>query len=474
MVYKSRTVFIKVAYIVIDFVCIYAAIFIGYYLRRQTVPFSLSFHDILFDPTNPFQFVFIIWVLTTIFFVNANSLYQTRREVFEGVELWLVIKSVLLSSTVVVVAIYAFKIHNFPRSIFIGSAVSMALILSIWRAIKRIFVEYLVAHGYNNFNTLIIGAGKVGLALVDEISKRPDLGLKVVGFLDDLKSEIPNREDLKILGKISDFSSIAQRSFVDKIFITVHHDSNVFLKLLEDAQELGVAVRVIPQGFELISGDFFQYNIGFIPVLEYSDISHRHRQTGKRLFDFIIAIILFLPFIFILLIVGFIIKFDSQGPIFYVSKRYGQDGKIFHMYKFRSMSEHADKIIHKLKEKNEVDGPIFKIKNDPRITSIGRFLRKYSLDELPQIINVLKGDMSLVGPRPFPIEQIEREDLRQLKRLQVRPGITGLWQIRGRSDLTFSRLIKWDIWYINNWSFWLDLNILLQTIPVVIKGKGAY
>jgi lipopolysaccharide/colanic/teichoic acid biosynthesis glycosyltransferase len=127
-----------------------------------------------------------------------------------------------------------------------------------------------------------------------------------------------------------------------------------------------------------------------------------------------------------------------------------------------------------MKEKNEADGPIFKIRNDPRITRVGKFLRKYSLDELPQLFNVIKGDMSLVGPRPLPIEQIKREDHRQLMRLEVRPGITGLWQVRGRSDISFARLVRWDMLYINNWSFWLDLNILLQTIPVVLRGKGAY
>ena len=134
----------------------------------------------------------------------------------------------------------------------------------------------------------------------------------------------------------------------------------------------------------------------------------------------------------------------------------------------------ASLLHQQMRDKSEVDGPIFKIKKDPRITRFGRFLRKYSLDELPQLFNVFIGNMSLVGPRPFPIDQIEKEDVKQLLRLEVRPGITGLWQIRGRSDLSFARLVKWDIWYINNWSFWLDLNILRQTIPVVLKGKGAY
>ena len=144
------------------------------------------------------------------------------------------------------------------------------------------------------------------------------------------------------------------------------------------------------------------------------------------------------------------------------------------MLKFRSMVVDADRLLEKIKHQNEVDGPIFKMKKDPRITPFGAFLRRYSLDELPQLINVVNGDMSLVGPRPLPIHQVEKEDLRQLKRLDIRPGITGLWQIRGRSDISFQRLIRWDMWYINNWSFWLDFYILTQTLPVVLKGKGAY
>ena len=474
MIRKSRVFVIKFVYILIDIACVYLAIFIGCYLRQSILPFSVSFHDILFDPFNPFRFIFLLWVITIVFFANVNALYQTRREVDEGFEIWLVIKSVFFSSLVVIVGIYTLKIHEFPRSIFIIIFLTMVVILSVWRILKRFFVEYLVSKGYNNFNAVIVGAGKVGLVLAEEIAQKPSLGIKVVGFLDDLKKDVEGKVDLRILGKISDFVQVSQREFINKVFITVHHDSAVFMKLLEEAQELGIAVRVIPQGFELTSGDFFKYNIGLIPILEYSDVGHQHRQTGKRLFDFMIGLITFLFIWPFFIIIGVLIKIDSQGPVFYVSKRYGKGGKIFHMLKFRSMTVDAEKKIDELRHRNEVDGPIFKIRQDPRVTKMGRFLRKYSLDELPQLINVLKGDMSLVGPRPFPIEQIEKEDLRQLKRLQVRPGITGLWQIRGRSNLSFVRLLKWDIWYINNWSFWLDLNILFQTIPVVLNGEGAY
>jgi len=231
---------------------------------------------------------------------------------------------------------------------------------------------------------------------------------------------------------------------------------------------------VVPIAFDRAVGEIFKFNIGYIPILEYCELGHNRMQYGKRLFDFFVsaaALLLLLP---VFLVISILIKLDSPGPVFYFSTRYGRQGRVFKMWKFRSMVEDADARLNDLKKKNEVDGPIFKIRKDPRVTRVGKFLRKYSLDELPQIVNVLCGDMSMVGPRPLPLDQVEQEDMKQLKRLEVRPGITGLWQVRGRSDLPFHRLIKWDTWYINNWSFGLDMNILFETIPVVLKGKGAY
>jgi len=471
---KDKRYLIRIIYILID-VCLSSfCIYLACLLRSKTIPFEPSFYNIFFHPLNPFRFTFVLWVVVTIFFLNAQSLYKTRREILEGFEIEKVIKSIFFSVLLVIGFIYGFKIIGFPRTILFIGAVIMVFMLSLWRILKRRFVEYLVRQGYNNVNALIIGAGKVGQTLAREIRLHTGLGIKVVGFLDDFKKGPIADGDIVVLGKIEDFKIIAQREFVRKVFITIHHDSGVFMRLLEEAKELQIAVRVIPQGFDLMMGDFGKYNIGIIPVIEYCDAMPFKRQLGKRVFDFcmsLLGIILFFP---VFLILAFLIKKDSPGPVFYVSKRYGRGGRIFNMYKFRSMFRNADKRLNDILDQNEVDGPIFKIKKDPRVTKIGKFLRKYSLDELPQLINVLKGDMSLVGPRPLPIDQIEKEDLNQLKRLEVRPGITGLWQIRGRSDVSFSRLVKWDLWYINNWSFWLDLSILFQTIPVVLKGKGAY
>lgn len=474
MKFNLKNKAIKTIYILIDLVILYLAIFSSCLVRQKLINFPLSFFGFLVDPQNPFRFILLLWILTTIFFMNMNALYQTRREVLEWVEIWLVIKSVFFSSLLTVVAIYALKLQEFPRTVFMNSILAMIILLSSWRVAKRWFVDYLVRGGYNNFNALIIGAEKVGAALAQEIMQRPGLGIKIVGFLDDAQTGATGIKDLKIIGRVSDFHDIARREFVNKIFITMYQDSNIFLNILEQAKEMGIAVRVVPQGFELTSGEFYRYNIGFVPILEYCDVENLRKQVGKRFFDLVLSLFLLIIFLPVFLVLAIMIKLESPGPVFYFSKRYGRRGQIFHMYKFRSMTMNADQIIKELRHKNEVDGPIFKMKKDPRVTPLGQFLRKYSLDELPQILNVLKGEMSLVGPRPFPIDQIEKEDLRQLKRLEVRPGITGLWQVRGRSDVSFSRLVKWDIWYINNWSFGLDFSILLQTIPVVIKGKGAY
>ncbi len=469
----SRSVLIKFFYICLDVFFIGLAVCLACWLRRETLPFWGSIGD-FFNPKSAIGYIFILWLATIILFNYVNGLYQTRRELSESIEVWKVLRSVFHSLLVSVMAIYFFKVETFPRTVLLLAALFIVIFLSFWRICKRAFVLFLVSRGYNNFKVLIVGAGKVGCALAEEIGKRKALGFHIQGYLDDTKPLAESCQGYPILGKIADFPTVAQQNFINTVFITIHQDSQVFLQLLEQAREMHLAVRVVPQGFELTTGEFGKYNIGFIPVLEYFNEGIEFRHPGKRFFDLLASFVLLLLFSPLMLVLAILIKRDSPGPVFYLSRRYGRNGQEFWMYKFRSMVEQAQNLQSKLNDQNQADGPIFKIRSDPRVTQFGKFLRKYSLDELPQIINVLKGEMSLVGPRPFPIDQIEKEDLRQLKRLKVTPGITGLWQIRGRSDLSFSYLIKWDIWYINNWSFWLDINILLQTIPAVIKAKGAY
>jgi len=468
---RLQSILIISVYAAFDVVSIVLAFYLVLLFRAQTVHFNVSLQS-LFSDVDPFKMLFLIWTLLILFFHYTHGLYQTHREESKGLEIWEVARSIFFSTLLIIVLAFLLKVQDFPRSVMILNAVVITLFCSIWRALKNLWVNYLVSNGYNNFNTLIIGADKIGISLADEISRRPALGLKIKGFLDDHKAGKCGH--WSVLGKLDGLQEIIHREFIHKIFITVYPDHQTFIKLLETAKEEGVAVRVVPQGYEYMTQDFIKFNIGVIPVLEYSDIDVNYRQRVKRVFDLVLSSLLMILLLPVFFILGILIKLNSPGPIFYHSRRYGRYGRIFNMVKFRSMVVNADELLSQLKDQNEVDGPIFKIKKDPRITGVGAFLRRYSLDELPQIFNVLKGDMSLVGPRPFPIDQLEKEDLRQLKRLGIRPGITGLWQIKGRSDLSFDELLHWDIWYIKNWSFWLDLYILFQTFPVVFEGKGAY
>jgi len=471
MIPKFRPIFVISVYVAIDVVCIFSAFYLVLLFRPQTVSFHISLQS-LFSAVDPFRLLFFVWTLLIIFFHYNHDLYQTRREQLESLEFLEVVKSIVISTLFVIVLAFLLRIQDFPRSVMILNAMVITLFCSVWRALKKLLVNYLVANGYNNFNTLIIGAGKVGMSLANEINRQPALGLKIRGFLDDSKHGACGH--WPVLGKLDSFQETIHREFIQKIFITIYPNHQTFIKLLEIAREEGLAVRVVPQGYQYMTQEFTKFNIGAIPILEYSDIDVDYHHRLKRAFDFIVSFCLMVLLLPLFIVLAILIKCDSPGPIFYRSRRYGRFGRMFNMYKFRSMVTNADELLAKLKDKNEVDGPIFKIKKDPRITGMGAFLRRYSLDELPQILNVLIGDMSLVGPRPFPIAQLEKEDLRQLRRLGIRPGITGLWQIRGRSDVSFHKLLRWDIWYIKHWSYALDLYILLQTFPVVLKGKGAY
>ncbi|MBF0478513.1 MAG: sugar transferase [Candidatus Omnitrophica bacterium] len=471
---RIKQTFISLVYIGFDIFSACLSVYLACLIRSDGLYFDVNLYNLFWGDQNPFRYVFAFWVFSSVVINVTRGLHRTQRELMRGVEMFYIAQAVLMSSIILVVCVYVLKIQGFPRSVFFIGTFLNFMFFTVWRFFKRTIVNFLVAGGYNNFNVLIIGAGKVGKSLYEEIVKRPELGIKVMGFLDDVKTESPVFNGPPVLGKLIDFKKIARQEFIDKIFITTFLETKTFLKLMETAKGLNLNIRVVPFGYEFLSQEVEKYNIGIIPVLDYYNRNYLRKQFGKRLFDVIVGLFLLLILSPVFLIVALLIKCDSPGPVFYFSYRYGRNGWKFHMWKFRSMTMDAEKEIAKYKHQNEADGPIFKIKNDPRVTPVGRILRKYSLDELPQLINVIKGDMSLVGPRPFVVHEIEKEDLLQLQRLEVRPGMTGLWQIRGRSDISFNRLLKWDLWYINNWSFWLDLTILSKTLPVVLKGRGAY
>ncbi len=455
---------IFVLYFLADIVFIFFSFYIPYIVENARI-----------SSVKPYALICLFWGIITILFLNTDNLYRTERELNIPKEILLVWKAIIFSSLLVASIVFLLKVIIFSRLIFGISFILLCILLAGWRVVKRLIVRYLISRGYNNFNVLVIGAGRLGRELADEINRRPYLGLEIVGFLDDYKESGTPVSGYKVLGKISDFKKTVRQNFVDEVLITIPSEREKTAQIIKEGRLLNTSVKIIPDQFDLLTTSLRNYTIGYIPVLEYTAKKiHRAELLSKKIMDIVlsgIGLILFLP---LFLILGILIKVDSKGPVFYVSKRYGRKGKIFNFLKLRSMVMNADALSLSLKEKNEADGPIFKIKNDPRITKMGKFMRRYSLDELPQLWNVLTGDMSIVGPRPLPLGQVENSDLEQLRRLEIKPGITGLWQIHGRSNISFHRLVKWDIWYIKNWSLWLDLVILTRTIPVILKKKGAY
>jgi exopolysaccharide biosynthesis polyprenyl glycosylphosphotransferase len=442
--------------------------YLAYFLRG-----NLHFIPVTVVTFQRYSLVFILWGISLIFFLNNFHLYSTDRSLTIPQETYLVFKAVFFSAILLSVVIFGLKIEFFSRIIFAAVTLFLFVNLSFWRLVKRIFVRYRIINGYNNFNVLIIGAGRSGKELADEIKDNPYLGLRVVGFLDDYKNGDIN--GYKVIGKIQELEKIVQRNFVDEVYVTIPSERKVVSDILSKSKSLGKTVRILADNFEIPRYQVKINHIGFLPLVSYYEKGiHGTDSLIKRIIDVAVAttvMIILLPFF---LIISFLIKLDSPGPVLYVSQRAGRKGKIFNFYKFRSMYKDADKEKESMRYKSEVKGPIFKIKNDHRITRLGKVLRKYSLDETPQLINVLKGDMSLVGPRPLPVEESNQCAEWQLRRLEVKPGIACLAQVRGRSDISFYKWMKWDLWYIDNWSLSLDFRVLFWTIPAVLKRKGAY
>lgn len=363
------------------------------------------------------------------------------------------------------------------KTTFLYSRVTLVLFLvmivveaAVWVLSKKWILGLLNKRGVAIQHVLIVGAGKVGLELAEKLFMKPSEGFRLIGYLDDIK------EAEKVIGKISDLERVLNKSRVDVIYVTIPSEKALVEKLLTSIYKYDVDIRIIPEMFDRMSGVFTFRNDSDYPCLQIVKTPLRGLNIAlKRMADMVGSFFLLVVAFPIFLLSAILIKADSKGPVFYRQVRVGKHGRTFRMIKFRSMYEEAEKMQDQLVQRNEVkDGPAFKLKDDPRITKVGRFLRKYSIDELPQLFNVLKGEMSLIGPRPPLPREVELYSDYHWRRMDVLPGMTGLWQVSGRSDLDFKQWIDLDIYYIEHWSVYLELKILIKTIPAVLKGEGAY
>jgi len=371
--------------------------------------------------------------------------------------------------------LYMVHAADIPRSIVLITLGLVTLALSLRRLLYRLLLYRRFERGMGTRNVLIVGTGPEAHALRHHLESIRHLGYTFKGFIDfsGAGSRMTSTSG-DVVGTLETLFQHARQQFVDEIFFTTPCERGVVQEVLEQARIHGVDLRVVPDMYDGLAWNSPIEYIGQFPTIPL----HRGHvpEIGllfKRVLDVLFSASVLIVFFPVLLAIAIAIKLDSRGPVLYFSERIGKKGRVFRCTKFRTMVRDAEKRRADVMHMNERDGVLFKISNDPRITKLGRFLRKYSIDELPQFFNVLRGDMSVVGPRPPLASEVREYKLSHLRRLDVTPGLTGLWQVQARQDPSFDNYISLDVTYIENWSIWLDFKIIMRTVGVVLSGTGA-
>lgn len=398
-----------------------------------------------------FYLILPLWITSFI----VTKLYKKNISVFD--ELINTIKGTTLAIIFTMAATFVYREEEYSRLTIGIMWLISSLLIFIWHECIKYIYQISVVRVKN---VLIIGGANDIDKIKNSIRKHRDLR---PFFLVDVREK-------------NDILNYVTKKNIDEVYvISSFFNTKEIVELADRCQEKNIEFKVIPDLLQLRFGEISIDESLAFPVFHIKSLS----LTGvnylyKRIFDITLSIILLSLLLPFLMTVAVLIKFDSHGPVFYVHKRKGYRGRIFNCYKFRTMVENADKLLEKIKHLSERSGPVFKMRDDPRLTRVGKFLRRYSIDEIPQLFNVLRGEMSLVGPRPQVLWETEAYDATAKRRLNVMSGITGLWQVSGRANLSYEQMIELDIYYIENWSLGLDLMILLKTIHAIFSQRGAF
>ncbi len=378
-------------------------------------------------------------------------------------------KSILAKSIFLATALLSFvyRLQGHPWTIsllFCFAGVLHYVALSMWRRER-----WRIDQGHKNArNILIVGAGATGRQIASYLTHHPSAGRSVYGFLDDDRPACDG-----VIGRVADLAQIARKGFIDEVILAAPRDRELIHGMLREARRLRLDLEAVPDLFGCNCVRQETEPAGDLPVIcLHAEPLPTADLILKRLIDVSCAGVALAILAPLFGLIALLIKMDSPGPVLYSASRVGRKGRLFRCHKFRTMVSNADQLKNFLRQNNERSGPFFKITGDPRITRVGHFLRKFSLDELPQLLNVLKGEMSLVGPRPHPLDDVAGYRLEHLARLDVTPGITGLWQVTARRDPSFQRGMELDREYIRTWSLGLDFRILLRTVLAVAEGNG--
>lgn len=464
-----RGLSVQIAYGAIDTTLVFLVGAIIVWLRFG-LPFPFAARHFEFDHAagQAYAGFFLLYATLVVLGCANQSLYRTPRDRSVLDESLMVAKAVAAATVLLVLYIFISGHKDISRLVIFSAALLNVVTLSGWRYFKRRWILRRAVQGIGVSRILIVGSGRIGKALAHWFQENPHLGYLVCGFLDSEPSA-----DRQVLGTMSDLHRIALTHFVDELFITLPADRELVKNIVVEARELGLGLKLVPDLYDGFGWKVPIHMIGGFPVMDllWQPIPAVGLMT-KRFLDVILACAALVITAPLFAVIAILIKADSRGPVFYASDRVGRKGRRFKCHKFRTMVVNADSQKEKLRSANERNGPFFKLANDPRVTRMGRWLRRSSLDELPQLVNVLKGEMSLVGPRPHPIDDYELYSIEHLRRLDVSPGLTGLWQVTARKDPSFETNMSLDLEYIENWSLGLDFKILLKTVPAVFRAEG--
>jgi len=475
--------------VVVDALLVSVAFFVAYQLR-----YTLLFHskliadlrtnfggkekdDVLTSITSPsFVHLEIGVILGVLLIFVLRGMYSLRLSGSLFTQIWRIMTSLTIGLSILIAYYFVSQPSSSSRLLVPFIWVCSIVILSLGRVVLSALVGMLHRLGLGETRVLVVGSGRLSKMIMQHIVASPNLGYTIVGFVHDIHEQPGDFGRFRMLGTLEDLALVIRSMRVDEVIIALpselHEQTIRSVRLCE---RLGATFKLVPELYELSLSRIDMETIEGIPLLGIKQKPlNRIQRTLMRATDIVGAVLVLLlgsPF---WLCFAVLIKLTSPGEVILRQTRVGLNERKFTCYKFRSMYKNAEQVLASLMAHNEAQGPLFKMKDDPRVTAIGRFLRKTSLDEIPQLFNVIKGDMSLVGPRPPLQREVDQYEEWQKGRLAMKPGMTGLWQVRGRSDLSFDEGVLMDLYYIENWSLRLYYHILSRTIPAVLFSRGAY
>ncbi|HHL38949.1 MAG TPA: sugar transferase [Deltaproteobacteria bacterium] len=482
--FKTKRYLSPLVLVFCDAMAVTAAVYASFVLRITLNPFfTLQFdmekvRDFFMDPL----IIIVIWIFisTQVGSYNINTIGSFKN--------WVnTLKANVFTMVLLITLSFILKREELSRSLIVFFFLFNIPSVGLFRFLGLKVLSWFKEKGLWGDRIAILGTNRQSREIARLFEERGHLGSIFLGFveMDGTGGGRPEEREgpggAPVLGRIDEIEGVLARHGINMvIYVDKRLDEKELVRLVDLCDRRDVSFEVLPDLYNLTESTINFNEIAGVPLIQLRGFClPADALLAKRVIEYLITVVLTVAALPVFAIVAVLIKLESEGPVLFKQQRYGRKGRVFTMYKFRSMYADAERLRPELAERNEKSGYIFKMKDDPRVTRVGRFIRRYSIDEMPQFFNILKGEMSLVGPRPLPVKDLADIESSEYGewfkyRSQLWPGLTGLWQVSGRSETDFEDIVKYDLYYIQNWSLLLDLRIMLQTVFVVLKGYGAY